>query len=275
MKKLLINLLNLVVAVCAFGACDGVENSITQAGTFANVFKVNGSQIVVPSTGEAYTVSNISSTGLKSGDKAYLEVSYCYDSQTMATPVMNVEKVCAPVESLDICSSSEFNAETRAKYNSPLKGICAINLYTLDNYGSTSGKSDFLWADDETQNIVVRYDKDYIGKFKMALDSVVEGTLCFRLYSELTPADGRVDHNVFAYDGDPSQVCKILSFKMKREILAGDLTAEDSEDIRSYNTLMSTISLIVEDCKKDETTGLYKPRGIIKTMSEFKNLFVE
>ena len=149
MKKLLINLLILVVAVCAFGACDGVENSITQAGTFANVFKVNGSQIVVPSTGEAYTVSNISSTGLKSGDKAYLEVSYCYDSQTMATPVMNVEKVCAPVESLDICSSSEFNAETRAKYNSPLKGICAINLYTLDNYGSTSGKSDFLWADDE------------------------------------------------------------------------------------------------------------------------------
>ena len=31
MKKLLINLLILVVAVCAFGACDGVENSITQA----------------------------------------------------------------------------------------------------------------------------------------------------------------------------------------------------------------------------------------------------
>ncbi len=275
MKKVFFNLLFVLMVVGGFFACDKPENSISQSGTFANVFKVSDSQIVVPSTGDTYSISNISSTGLKSGDKAYLEISYSYNSETMALPLMNIEKVGAMVETSDISSKSEFDDDLKKEYNDPLKGICTINMYTLDNYGITSGKSDFLWADDESQNIVVRYNKDYIGKFKMALDSVVDGVLCFRLYSDLTPADGRVDHKVFPYDGDANQVCKILSFRMKKDVLAGDLNTEELQDMKSYNRLTSTISLIVEDCKVDEATGLFKPRGIIKTMSEFKNLFIE
>ncbi len=254
-----------VAAIIGFAACSNPEASMLHQGTFENVFDVKEGSICPAFSEDKYSVENLSAMGLRNGDRAYLRVGYVYDEYAMPTPYMNIEECYTKVPFSSMIKKRDLDKKL---FNSPLKGIAPIYFFTINGQVSSEPVT-YIWADDETQNVAVRYDKEYIGEFKMTLDSVRESVAFFRLYANLSPANGRIDPNTFPYEADNDQVCKILSFKMDWEMLKNELSTADMTAINEQKVLTSCISVVVEGCKVGDD-GMYIPnRGY--TIDKFKN----
>ena len=265
MKNKFLNLLFFFAVGVGIAGCDDPEVSMFHQGVFENVFDVKMGSICPAFSDDEYTVNNLSEMGLREGDRAYLKVSYVYDVYSMPTPYMNIEECYTKVPFLSMSKKGSFDKKL---FNSPLAGIAPIYFFTIDGQVSSEAAT-YIWADDATQNVAVRYDKNYVGEFKMTLDSVRESVAFFRLYANLSPANGRVDSNTFPFENDPDQVCKILSFKMDWDMLRNELSTADMNAISAQQVLTSCISVAVEGCKTDEK-GMYIPnRGY--TIDKFKN----
>lgn len=245
--------------------CDNPEASMLHQGTFENVFDVKDGLLCPAFSEDQYSVANLTEAGLRNGDRAYLRLAYVYDEYAMPTPYMNVVECYTKVPFLSMSKKRSFKKEL---YNSLLAGIAPIYFFTVNGQVSSEAAT-YIWADDATQNVAVRYDKDYVGEFKMTLDSVRESVAFFRLYANLSPANGRVDSNTFPFENNPDQVCKILSFKMDWDMLRSELTTADMQAVMAQEVLTSCISVAVEGCKTD-ADGMYIPnRGY--TIDKFKN----
>lgn len=265
MQKKFIYLLLFVFLGVGVTGCDDPEVSMTRQGTFENVFDVENSLVCPAFSEDKYSVNNLAEMGLRNGDRVYMRLRYYHDMYSMPTPYIDIETVHTKVPFLSMSRKGSFD---ETLFNTPLAGVAPIYFFTINGQVSNEPIT-YIWADDETQNVAVRYDKDMIGEFKMTLDSVRESVAFFRLYANLSPADGRIDPYTFPFENNPEQVCKILSFKMDWDMLRGELSEKDNVVIAEQQVLTSCISVVVEGCKPD-ANGMYIPnRGY--TIDKFKN----
>ena len=263
MKNRLFNLLLLLAFLSgALVSCDSPEAYLTHKGSFTSVFDVKNSKITPLFFEEdSFVVKNLSAMGLAEGDRAYMNVKYVYDVYTMFAPDMEITQVYSKVPFLSIKKNSEID---KTRYNSLLNGVYPVDFATMGSEVDVR----YLWADDNTQNIVVRYDNDQVGQFEMALDSISGQALCFRLYSRLD--DKKWEEDGIVFDVNAKEVARVLTFKVDWGKLKEEISVADREKLSSYEKLTSSIAITREGCKKNEQ-GLYVPEGVVYTQNYIKN----
>lgn len=274
MKNKLFNLLLWGVIVAGLASCDSPESYVVHKGTFRSVFERKKNKIIPVLFTDSFVVKNINDVvmndgkGLEEGDRAYMDVTYVYEPLAMPAPDMEIVNVYAEVPLQKLSSRQEVaDVDFKYLYNSPIKKIETVWLQSM-----TVGDARYAWADDKTQNIVVNYNKNDYGSFKLALDSVSYsgGTLYFRLYSHLEPANGRIDPYAFPSEANPTEkVCRILSFEVDWEKLKNELTADELSRLTTYEQISSAIAIVGEECEK--VNGLYVPKEKVRTNFFFKN----
>lgn len=277
MKSKFLNLLLLVLLGGGFVACGNPEVSEYHHGTFTSVFDVKEGHLLPAFCDDKYSVNNYLDMGLNNGDRAYLCMDYYFDPYAMSAPKMNISEFYARVP---LRSMSKKNTFDKDLYQSSIASVHPVTLSTINAMWNVEVlKEDFLWADNETQNVVVRYDESNIGDFKMVLDSVSIGgiydstgrmakVLCFRLYSNLSPANGTVDPYVFD-SGVQGKVAKILSFKMDWSVIKAELErSNELQEITDSEMLSSRISFTSDI---NENGAVVRKVGHYFTYDYFKN----
>lgn len=258
MKKLFSNLLLALMSVVAFTACDRAEDSLNYEGTFPNVFDIkeggnsNFLSFAPAMVDTVYSIKKTDAPGFSVGDRAYLVMKYYFDAYAMLKPQVSVEQVITKVSRRAMSAKGSFDATL---FNSPFS---TVEIVTFSDFFRQYASNNFLWADGETQNIAVRYDKGLICTPKMTVEGFSNGVLYFRLYANLEKREDWVDSETYSYSDRPDKVCKILSFNMDWDMIFNELTTPEKEQIVAVDSLRSCISLVVADCKKGDD-GMYIP----------------
>ncbi|MBQ8543412.1 MAG: hypothetical protein IJ436_08060 [Bacteroidaceae bacterium] len=268
MKKIFSNLLLIVLSVVAFSACDNGEESLEYEGYFLNVYDVKeGGNSYYLSFAPAfadtvYSIKKTEALGLSAGDRAYMVMKYYFDAYAMDRPHTTAAEVITKISRRSMSAKGSFDV---ALYNHPFS---SVELLTFSDMSGEFAFNNFLWADGETQNIAVKYNKDLNCTPKMTVDSLRNGVLYFRLYANLENR-GWVDNETYSYENIPGKVCKVLSFNMDWDMIFNELSTPEKDEIVAIDSLRSCISLVVDGCKKG-TDGLYIPNKAL-TDSKFAN----
>lgn len=217
-----------------------------------------------------YSIKKSDAPGLAEGDRAYLRMKYFFDAYTMYKPEVSIDEVIVKITRRAMSRKGSFDASL---YNSPFSSSAALMLFS--DVPNQFAFYDFLWADNETQNIAVKYNKGLNCTPKMTVDSASvnketgEAVLYFRLYANLENR-GWVDSEVYPDDYSQDRVCKILSFNMDWSMIKEELSAEDLAEIAAIDSLTSCIMMVNERDSKKDADGLYIPVPLF-TNDKFAN----
>ena len=277
MKRFFLSLLPVFSLVVLFAACEGAENYMHLTGTIPNVFDVKKSYLYPSFSDTAYFINDISAgdgtTTLANGDRAYIMLNYEFDPYNMKTPKLTIGNVVTKITRRELNKKGSFDV---ANYNSPFKHQTdLVEFYDMSASGELRNvhSSDFLWADAETQNIVLTYKKGLTCQPKMVVDSLRETavgvTLFFRLYANLADKEW-VDNEVYSYDTNPDVCYKIISYNMDWDLIKSELTAEEQALLVKTDSLTSCIYAVTGTSKGQDGDGMYKPSPYL-TEDKFAN----
>ena len=277
MKRFFLSLLPVFSLVVLFAACEGAENYMHLTGTIPNVFDVKKSYLYPSFSDTAYFINDISAgdgtTTLANGDRAYIMLNYEFDPYNMKTPKLTIGNVVTKITRRELNKKGSFDV---TNYNSPFKHQTdLVEFYDMSASGELRNvhSSDFLWADAETQNIVLTYKKGLTCQPKMVVDSLRETavgvTLFFRLYANLADKEW-VDNEVYSYDTNPDVCYKIISYNMDWDLIKSELTAEEQALLVKTDSLTSCIYAVTGTSKGQDGDGMYKPSPYL-TEDKFAN----
>ncbi len=272
MKKFFFSILSVLFLALSFVACDSAENNLHFTGTFPNVFDVKKSYIYPSFADTSYFIKDIADYGLSSGDRAYILMDYEFNPYSMKLPNLSIGYVITKITRRELSRKGDVDF---TRYNSPFKHKTdVVEFYEMGANGELQAthESDFLWADAETQNIVLCYKKGLNCSPRMVVDSLrkkdVGNVLYFRLYADIADR-GWIEEETFSYDNDPEKVYKIFSYNMDWDVIKSELTAEEQALLVKCDSLTSCISAVVEGCKLDDD-GMYIPQNYL-TNDKFAN----
>lgn len=277
MRKLLSNLLLLLLPAAAFMACNGSVESYSEF-YFRNIYSIKDGgnpnflfcDAIYADT--AYPIKKSEAMGLNAGERAYLGMKSEFDAYSMSKPQVTLLEILAKYTPRPMSAKGSFDATL---YNDAFTSVDAIVFsdytkgFESPDFLRTWEFYDYLWADSETQNVAVRYNKELNCSPKMTVDSLRNGTLYFRLYANIENRGWGIDNEAYEYDNFPGLVGRILSFKMDWDMIYNELTAAEREEIVTIDSLRSNISLVVDGCIKDKD-GMYVPKGAF-TNSRVRN----
>lgn len=264
MKKYLSNLLLAILSVASFTACDNAEESYVSEGRFPNVFDIkegNNSYYLsfVPAFSDTvYSFKKTDVPDLSAGDRAYMLMKYTYDVYAMQKPQLSLHHIITKFPRRSLDKKGSFIASL---YNTPFnKRFDFVDFYDMKGATHTA---DFLWADAETQNIVLSYNKGLNCSPKMVVDSLREGNsvpvLYFRLYADISNRGWVEDEKeTYSYDNNPELLYKVFSYNMDWDLIKEELTASEQAILEKSDTLTSCISVVVNGCNVDDK-GMYIP----------------
>lgn len=268
MKNILSNLLLAMLSVVLFAACDNGEESLNYEGYFLNVYdiKEGGNDYFfsfAPAFADTtYSIKKSEALGLSAGERAYMVMKYHFDAYAMQRPEITAAEVITKITRRSLSKKADVDV---SKYNN---AFSSVELLTFSDMSKEFAFNNFLWADGETQNIAVKYDKELNCTPRMTVDSLRNGVLYFRLYANLENR-GWVDSETYSYESNPDKACKILSFNMDWDMIFDELTTPEKDAIVAVDSLTSCISVVVDGCKKD-ADGLYIPNPAF-TNNKFAN----
>ena len=200
-------------------------------------------------------------------------LNYEFDPYNMKTPKLTIGNVVTKITRRELNKKGSFDV---ANYNSPFKHQTdLVEFYDMSASGELRNvhSSDFLWADAETQNIVLTYKKGLTCQPKMVVDSLREtavgATLFFRLYANLADKEW-VDNEVYSYDTNPDVCYKIISYNMDWDLIKSELTAEEQALLVKTDSLTSCIYAVTGTSKGQDGDGMYKPSPYL-TEDKFAN----
>ncbi len=271
MKKLLSNLLLMLLSAAAFIACSGSVESYSEV-YFSNVYNVKDGgnpnfvfcDAIFADT--AYPIKKSGAPGLGTGERAYLKMKTEFDAYAMSKPQVALVEIITKFTPKPMSTKGSFDATL---YNDAFSSVDPI---IFSDFWRGFEFYDYLWADDKTQNVAVRYNEELNCTPKMTVDSLRNGTLFFRLYANLENRGWGADNETYKYDNIPGKVCRILSFNMDWDMIYNELTAAEREEIVAIDSLRSNISLVVNGCVKDKD-GMYIPKGAFTNSKVRKSKF--
>lgn len=261
MKNIFANLLLLLSMAVSFTACDG-EVASTLEVPFCNIYDVkeggnNNFLSLVPLYADtAYSVKKTDAPGLSVGDRALVFMKFYNDFYAMPRPEVSYVETVTKITRHSMSRKGSFEV-SKSLYNSAFPVVAPLPLSDYPKGFCTTSYGEYLFADGETQNVSVAFDKGYTCEHKMTIDSLRDGVLYFRLYAHL---DKKGWEDSEAYEGGSDKLCKILSYNMDWDLILDELTTPEKEEIVTLDSLSSHISLVVASCKKD-ADGLYIPKG--------------
>lgn len=273
MKNIVLNLLFVFSATLFFVSCDEAEVEDRRYGHFSNIFDVEdaGNKNYVyfaPAYSDTvYAVSRgvVEASGVtfNAGDRVYMKMGYEYDAYSTALPKMNIAEVITKVTPREMKRKNDV--QNLDLYNSV---FASAHLISFNDMKGETRRVDFIWADDKTQNICVRYNEEQNCEPIMVLDSLRNKTLYFRLYANLEEK-GWNENEAFVAPYDEGKQCRILSFKMDWDMIKDELTVPEQTELEQCDTLTSHIVFVRSTCKKDNS-GKYIPEGGF-TFDKFAN----
>ena len=276
MKRFFLSLLPVSLFAILFAACEGAETYLHFTGTIPNVFDVKKSYLYPSFSDTAYFINDISAgdgkTTLANGDRAYIMLNYEFDPYSMKVPKLTIGNVVTKITRRELKKKGSFDV---ANYNSPFKQQTdLVEFYDMSAAGELRNvhSSDFLWADAETQNIVLTYKNGLTCEPQMVVDSLRETavgtTLFFRLYAKIS--NGWPDNEVYSYDTDPDVCYKIISYNMDWDLIKSELTAEEQALLVKTDSLTSCIHAVTGTDKGKDGDGMYIPSPFL-TEDKFAN----
>lgn len=214
MKRIL-SVFSVVAAVLAMmctASCDEATNYTK--GYRDGIYKVWGHTVTPEMEDTSYVVGDVSSYGLKNGDRALLRVKYFIDNVFGPSKAKwEVEKVYEVIEPRAITAGDDI---AEGDYQS-----CILGLANLLYYGP-------VWAWDGLQNINVAYECDGTEpEFRMVAPQANGDTLCLSLVSRINSGDERY--------------VKLLSFDLNSAYPL--LGSEERNAISRYDSIYTKIKL--------------------------------
>lgn len=221
MKRFFYGLSAIIAVAFAMNSCDDSTN--TMDGYIEDIFTVRGSDIVPELADTFYYVKNLSDFDLQNGDRAFMRVSYFYD--TYAGPRSarwEIADVIADIPQYGITPLADVNTQ---EMSSPVSGL------PTHFYGYNP-----VWLSRKYQNVFVKYYTDGTApQFKMTTEGFVNDTLRLTLWSNIS-------HGT-------TETAQIMSFNLQD--IPSMLSAAERNSLLEADTLYTRIKMLYKDYEND------------------------